>query len=208
MIKVFIGGSRRLSRLNQDVKNRLDNIIRQKHTILIGDANGADRSVQDYLFNRHYGDVIVFCMENKCRNNLGKWTTKSVEVVSHDKDLNYYTGKDLQMAKEADCAFMIWDGKSKGTLRNIINLLKASKELDVYCSPEKNIIHLANFNDLQDLLAKSDEGLLRIFEKDLELLQKSAYTNDKQPAEPVVSYPKPTQLPLLPSYSGQVVREK
>ena len=37
------------------------NIIKNKYTILIGDANGIDRSVQQYLFLRNYLDVEVFC---------------------------------------------------------------------------------------------------------------------------------------------------
>src|SRR3990170_3898864 len=62
MTKVFIGGSRRLSRLNKDVKRRLDNIIERGFTVVVGDANGADKAVQQYLASRRYQKVIVFCM--------------------------------------------------------------------------------------------------------------------------------------------------
>jgi hypothetical protein len=49
MTKVFIAGSRRLSRLNADVKRRIDTTIEKDFTILVGDANGADKAVQRYL---------------------------------------------------------------------------------------------------------------------------------------------------------------
>ena len=49
MKAVFIGGSRRISRLNAEVRSRLDRIVDQKLPVLVGDANGADRSVQQYL---------------------------------------------------------------------------------------------------------------------------------------------------------------
>jgi hypothetical protein len=44
-MKVFIAGSRWLSRLSADVRSRLDTIIEKGFTILIGDANGADKAV-------------------------------------------------------------------------------------------------------------------------------------------------------------------
>ena len=70
--KVFIAGSRRLSRLSNDVKRRIDNIIDKGLTVMVGDANGADKAVQRYLRSRHYSNVLVFCMQGGCRNNLGE----------------------------------------------------------------------------------------------------------------------------------------
>jgi len=52
MTKVFIAGSRQLSRLNADVKRRIDTMIDKGFTILVGDANGADKAVQRYLPKR------------------------------------------------------------------------------------------------------------------------------------------------------------
>jgi len=46
MTRVFIGGSRRLTRLNADVQRRIDKIIEQGFPILVGDANGADKAVR------------------------------------------------------------------------------------------------------------------------------------------------------------------
>lgn len=62
MHSVFVAGSRALSRLNAQVKERLDNIVKQNFAVLVGDANGADKAVQRYLAERGYRNVVVYCM--------------------------------------------------------------------------------------------------------------------------------------------------
>jgi hypothetical protein len=71
-MNVFIGGSRAVSRLNAPIRDRIDDLLNCGCTILVGDANGADKAVQQYLAGRRYTRVTVFCMEN-CRNNIGAW---------------------------------------------------------------------------------------------------------------------------------------
>ena len=51
---MFIAGSRRLSRLNVDVKRRIDTMIEKGFTILVGNANGADNAVQRFLAEKGY----------------------------------------------------------------------------------------------------------------------------------------------------------
>ncbi len=169
MTKVFIGGSRRLSRLNNNIKNRINNIIKNKYTILIGDANGTDKSVQKYLFSKGFKNVLVFCMDGECRNNVGNWDTRNVITNNNKKDFNYYTAKDLQMAKETDYGFMIWDAKSPGTLNNIINLLKGNKKVLVDFSPDDKFYTLSNIDDLKNILKKCDPKALEVFEKKLNI---------------------------------------
>jgi hypothetical protein len=70
MNSVFVAGSRALSKLNAPVKERLDNIVARRLTVLVGDANGADKAVQRYLAERNYQHVFVYCMD-VCRNNIG-----------------------------------------------------------------------------------------------------------------------------------------
>ena len=38
--------------------------------ILVGDANGADKAVQQHVASRRYEHVLVYCMD-ECRNNIG-----------------------------------------------------------------------------------------------------------------------------------------
>ena len=44
MKTVFIGGSRHVSRLSAEVKGRLNNVIKNGHRVVVGDANGADKN--------------------------------------------------------------------------------------------------------------------------------------------------------------------
>ncbi|MDP2931476.1 MAG: hypothetical protein Q8O05_03120 [Chloroflexota bacterium] len=171
MKKVFIGGSRRISRLNKDIKSKLDQVIRKGYTVLIGDANGTDKAVQSYLASKNYANVLVFCMADRCRNNIGDWRTRGIEVSHNNRDFYYYATKDLEMEKEADYGFMIWDAKSKGTLNNIVNLLKEGKKTLIYFSPEKSFYTLDTFVDLVEILAKCDPKSVEELKEKLGLSQ-------------------------------------
>jgi UDP-N-acetylmuramate-alanine ligase len=184
MTKVFIGGSRRLSKLNKKVTQTLDRLAEKGFTVLIGDANGADKAVQNYLMNKKYSNVIIYCMQNGCRNNIGHWQTKSVEISTKSNGFQFYSTKDLKMAKDTDYGFMLWDSKSKGTLNNIVNLLKEYKQVVVYFSPSKALYTINTFSDLSKLLEKCDKNSLSKFEKDLNIsqlvLQPTLWTSEEQ----------------------------
>jgi hypothetical protein len=164
MQSVFVAGSRALTRLNTQVKERLDNIVKQDFTVLVGDANGADKAVQRYLAERGYQHVVVYCME-VCRNNVGNWPIRAHAAergARHDRQ--YYGIKDLAMAKDASCGFMIWDSKSKGTLTNVINLVKWQKKVLLYSAPQKQFFTVRTAADMSHALIASGikdvEGLL------------------------------------------------
>ncbi|MBI2829801.1 MAG: hypothetical protein HYX81_01435 [Chloroflexi bacterium] len=169
MTKVFIGGSRKLSRLNRKVTHALDKLIERNATIVIGDANGADKAVQNYLVLKQYRNVVVFCMQGRCRNNLGKWESRDIEAPSRRLDFQFYSSKDLEMARETDYGLMLWDSKSKGTLNNIINLLSQHKPVSVYFSPTKGLYKLTSLNDLSKITKKCDQASLLKIEKDLRI---------------------------------------
>lgn len=152
-MKVFIGGSRAVSKLNAVIRERLDDLIRRGCTILVGDANGADKAVQQYFAERHYPHVVVFCLET-CRNNIGHWPTRNVDPPSGSTGFTYYAAKDLVMAQDAKCGLMLWDGKSKGTLQNMLKLIGVEKRTLVYFAPTRDFHILANEADLQALLAR------------------------------------------------------
>ncbi len=173
MNKVFIGGSIKLSRLSDDVRQRIDNIVQKGYSVLIGDANGMDKAVQQYLFDRNYRNVFVYCVGKKCRNNVGQWKTKRIKEPGKIKDFHYYTIKDLEMVKDTDYGFMIWDTKSKGTLNNMVNLLRENKTVIVYVSKDKKFYTLRTSSDLEKLLSKYHNNSLESLEKKLQLSQKA-----------------------------------
>ena len=154
-MNVFFGGARAVSKLNDALRARIDDFMRRGDTILIGDANGADKAVQQYLAESGYRKVIVFCMTD-CRNNIGAWPTRNVKSPNGRKDFSYYAAKDLVMAQEAKCGVMLWDAKSKGTLQNMLNLVGTGKRTLVYFAPTKDFHVLATEQDLQALLARCE----------------------------------------------------
>jgi len=153
MTKVFIGGSRRVSRLNDDVKRRIDRIIEQGFPVIIGDANGADKAVQQYLQSRGYNAVEVFCAGGECRNNLGKWPVRAVDTGQARKDFSFYAAKDEQMAREASVGLMIWDGKSAGTLANAVRLVRQEKKVVIYSAPGKRFLTFKVESDWEHLMS-------------------------------------------------------
>lgn len=157
MIKVFIGGSRRVTRLNADVRRRLDRIIEKRLLVLIGDANGADKAVQRHLQSRGYDRVEVFCMEGICRNNVGNWTTRVVAAPKGARGFEYYAVKDEQMTNESSVGFMLWDGKSRGTLANISRLVEHRKKVVVYIAPTREFATVRNRGDWETFLSHWDK---------------------------------------------------
>jgi len=147
----------------------LDAIIAQSFTVLVGDANGTDKAIQKYLAEKGYNNVIVFCAGDVCRNNVGNWEINSVEVERSKKDYRFYMKKDLEMAKEADFGFMIWDRQSSGTLSNILELLERDKNVLVYIVPEKKFVKLGDLKDLYRQLKACSPEALKSFDVKLNL---------------------------------------
>jgi hypothetical protein len=168
-MKVFLGGSRQLARLNKNIRQYLDDTLKKSPTILVGDANGSDKAIQQYLFEKKYQDVLVYSSGFHCRNNVGSWQVRYVQSDRTTKDFAFYTAKDQQMSMETDTGLMLWDGKSKGTLNNILNLLENGKKSSVYYSPKKLFITLGSLRDLTHLLKNCDRASLDYFEKSLHL---------------------------------------
>ena len=125
--------------------------------------------MQKYLHEKNYANVVVFHTGATCRNNLGNWPARSVTPPGGRRDFQYYAAKDLQMAKEASYGFMLWDGRSKGTLNNIINLLVNQKPVLVYFTPERQFCTLNDRTGLQVLLSRCGDAAIASFEKKLDL---------------------------------------
>ena len=153
MSKIFVGGSRRISRLNAEFRKRLEQIVEKHLAILVGDANGSDKAIQDFFWERHYRNVEVFCAEGHCRNNLGQWSVRPIQSPHHTRDFEYFTAKDAAMAREADFGLMLWDGASAGTLVNVARLVAFHRPVVVYISPQGRFVTLKSRKDLADLLA-------------------------------------------------------
>jgi hypothetical protein len=180
MTKIFFSGSRRFTRLSRAVRERADAIVEKGFTILVGDADGADAAMQRYLARKGYERVIIFHTGSACRNNVGGWETRSVPPqAGARRGFRYYALKDEKMSEEADHGLVMWDGESKGTLNNILNLLSQGKSVVVYLALTRELHRLKTRHDLASLLAGSGNVPLEELEEQLRV-KKGKTSREKQ----------------------------
>ena len=102
--------------------------------------------------------VTVFASNGEARNNFGQWKVESVPVAGNNKNFDFYTQKDIAMANRADYGFMIWNGESKGTLNNIINLTAQKKACIVYLTTHNMFFNIDSEEKCLKLLAMCPEA--------------------------------------------------
>ncbi len=160
---VFLGGSRKLSRLNQQIRSRLKMLTKRHLKVLIGDANGADKAIQTLLADEGYRNVMVFCMGENCRNNVGKWPVVTLESPQYSKGFDYFIIKDAEMSRRANYGFMLWDGRSRGTLNNVLNLLQQKKLVFVYFAPKKEFRTIESMEELHHFVNAQDAQTRKLY---------------------------------------------
>lgn len=151
-MKVFIAGPRAIKELDNNIRIKINSICDKNYDVLVGDADGIDTSVQKHLQNRAYRNVRIFASKGLARNNIGNWNVENVEVNDDVKGFDFYAQKDLEMAKKADVGFMIWNGKSRGTFNNMINLLKLEKEVVLYYVPTEKFYSFKQIIELEEFI--------------------------------------------------------
>jgi hypothetical protein len=163
MTTVFLSGSRKINRLNDVIRGRIQNIVDQGFRVVVGDANGADKAMQSFLSEKIYPNVFVYCAGQTCRNNMGSWEIEKVSVDPKLKGRAFYTQKDKVMAYVADYGLILWDGKSAGSINNVFELLKNGKKAVVYFSPRKEFFSVKTVEDIEALLRYCDPSVSRDF---------------------------------------------
>lgn len=192
-MKIFIGGSRSgtdFGRLPQYVYVKLDSIMKNRHSVLVGDAKGVDKAVQKYLYSKGYEDVTVFVSgENEpryyaCRDEKKeiqsakkKWSVESIVEEDNLKNRKMRELKDKKMADLADYGFMIWqplyknrfgrESVSSGTLANIFNLLvcEKPKPVRIFYKPDDDFLDFDHINDLECFLERVDVRIKKRYEE-------------------------------------------
>lgn len=152
-MKVFVAGSKNISSLDREVQRRLSSICEKGYSILVGDCYGVDSQVQEFCFHNNYRDVSVYANNGLPRNNIGAWPVKTIIVTASVKDFEFYSKKDAAMCRDADYGYMVWDGRSKGTLRNIADLAEQGKMTLIYLMPVRKTVHVQNKKALEKLLS-------------------------------------------------------
>ncbi len=112
-MSVFICGSERDFVSNNDdvhkwelpaqVRECLDKLMSDGEDILIGDGQGVDSYVQEYLRTSQYKKVTVYVSGSKrrTRNNAGKWEEKHYRTQGRTA-YAYEIEKDFRMAGAAE----------------------------------------------------------------------------------------------------------
>ena len=165
---VFLSGSRSITRLTPAIQERLDNIMRGGLRVVIGDANGADKLLQTYLADAAYKTVTVFAAGDQCRNNSGDWEARFIDAGAF-KGRDFYVQKDKVMAKEADYGFVLWDGKSAGSIGNALELVNQQKPAVIWFAPEKAFHTIKTVADLEALLNRCERDAYRDLDRKIHL---------------------------------------
>ena len=195
---VFIAGSISIKRLSRAATQRLDSIIAKGYEVVVGDAGGVDKAVQQHLHDRQYDGVTVYCI-NQPRNNLGAWPVASIATTEKRPKRSDFAIKDRAMAERADAGFMIWDDRSPGTLNNVLNLLSSGKQSLVYLHNADEFLWITGREELKALVDRippeereAVEEKTGVFERMQDLDPASSYE-----IEPVSQSVRESQLDLF-----------
>lgn len=134
--RVFVSGSKSISKLTDEMLAALDKIIQDGDTILIGDCYGADLAVQKYLLKNGYTDVVVYCSGEQPRHHLVGTVHSCAKEAAGLKGRAFQYVKDEAMSKDCDEAYGFWDGNSLGTIENAKRVQVQCKKFHYVCVPE------------------------------------------------------------------------
>lgn len=142
--KVFVSGSSKTQdkesnyyykKLPKGVREELDQRMKNKDIIIVGDAPGIDRQVQDYLKKKHYKNVEVYSPGDEPRYLKNKkWKNNLIDSSEFEPgSKEWLAKKDKIMSEVADegIAVILPEG-SNATRNNVRRLLDSNKDVSVY----------------------------------------------------------------------------
>jgi hypothetical protein len=180
MTTVFVAGSLSIKRLHKLFLERLQSVVASQFQIVVGDADGADKSIQNALLEMDATNVTVYCSGVRPRNNVGSWP---IETVASDKEPGsraFFTAKDVEMARVADYGLMMWDAKSTGTLSNVIELLSNDHASRVFVNKDHKFITVTDAATLKELINKMSVSAREKAEDKIALSNKLKKIENKQ----------------------------
>ncbi|MBO7452588.1 MAG: hypothetical protein J6U54_19845 [Clostridiales bacterium] len=149
--RVFVSGSSKTQdpeskyyrQLPETVKSALKDYVNQKASILIGDAPGIDRQVQDYLKELGYQKVTVFGPGKQVRYQAdSNWKSKTYDSNYEPYSPEWLAKKDKAMSRSATEGLAVTlDEGSKATKNNIARLLAKGKPVKEYQLSKKGSKH-------------------------------------------------------------------
>ena len=109
--------------------------MRQKVNVVVGDAPGIDRQVQDFLKKKHYKNVEVYGPGKQVRYSANKkWKTKPIDAPEYEPgSKEWLAKKDIAMSKVAtEGLAIVLDEGAKATRKNVDRLIADNKDVKVY----------------------------------------------------------------------------
>jgi hypothetical protein len=141
---VFISGSSKTQssdtsyyrkELPKDIKSLLQKYMEEKVNVVVGDAPGIDRQVQDF-FNEHgYDRVEVYGPGKEVRYTANKaWKTNPIDAPEYEiGSKEWLAKKDIAMERAStEGLAVVLDEGAKATRKNIDRLLENGKTVQVY----------------------------------------------------------------------------
>lgn len=177
---VFIAGSLSIKRLDPLFLERIKAVVDSGFSIVVGDAEGADASIQKALTEFGAKNVTIYCSGTSPRNNIGSWTVEYVHSDQAPGSRAFFVAKDIRMAEVANYGLMIWDAKSTGTLSNVIELLNNEHGSRVFINKDRRFITVSDAKGLKELADHMSEGARAKAEDKINLSVKIAAIKHKQ----------------------------
>lgn len=149
-MKVFISGSKHINELDEKVMEIIRGYVNNGDEILVGDDDcGIDTLIQSCI--KTYNNVTVYAPFKSARMNMGSWDVKRNEKGGVGRSTRWFNHESL-MAVEADCCFMIWNGRSVDAFINMINLTSLKKPVLVYNTETKELTEIKSYAGLESVL--------------------------------------------------------
>lgn len=121
--------------LPKDIKNQIDGYISDSKRIVVGDAPGIDRQVQNYLKSKGYSNVEIYGPGKKVRYNANKqWKTHAIDAPEYEEmSGEWLAKKDKAMTDAAtEGLAIILDEGAIATRNNVKRLIEQNKNVSVY----------------------------------------------------------------------------
>lgn len=122
--------------LPKEIKEELNSAMTAKKKIIVGDAPGIDRQVQNYLKSKKYYNVEVYGPGKQVRYSANKkWKTNPIESGKYKPDTDEWRAeKDIVMSKLADeaLAIVLENGGAGATRDNVRRVIEQNKDVKIF----------------------------------------------------------------------------
>lgn len=152
-------------KLPKQVRSQIDERMKRGDRIIVGEAPGVDRQVQDYLKRKGYKNVEVYTSAKDPRYLANKkWKVNSVDASEYEEgSKEWLAKKDKAMTKAADegIAVVLDKNGAKATRANVDRLIDENKDVRVYELSERGKKSDSYIGDQSDFKRKRNEAIVQ-----------------------------------------------